>query len=858
MPFTPPPQDPNFKFGVGRISTDRYDFEAHLDGVNPPGYTNFRHDANQVDMTPLITINGQQPTNVQDAIALLAGGSGLGLATFTTPGIVQLSGDIGGNNNALNIFVSGLQGRPVSATIPTSGQALAWNGTSWTPQTIGGGGFTAGGDLSGTSSNQNVINIHGASVPIAGSLTIGNVLQVSGASSLTYAPVNLAGGSNYVSGVLPASNLPNLSGDVTGPITSNTVVKIQNNAVKSQILGLAQNGYVLTWVNPVSQWQALPGGGGGGGGITALITTGNPGGGSGLQESGDVTATGPGAVPGTVVGLQGWPISSATPSNNNLLVWNAAQNNWLPGQTNLSSGAAVTGVLPLANGGTNFANSSGTQYNVLTANASGNAQYGTVNLASTSAVGSSILPITNGGTGQSSVGSNNQVVTSNGSSWSLQFPTIGVQYAGGAVTQVSTLNFNTNLSGSIAGSTATINASGGGGGGGVQLETYGTGNVAGGPFTTLDFSILGGNSGIHWITNEGASVASIALPVWAQGGNASPSPRTLGTTDASRWDMIYNGATVMYLDNNNDVNFLAQTAYFQSSIGPSAIGTGVNKNFSLLTNNTTALTIDTAQLIGIGVAPTSPFRLAVQNSTISGTAIFGNNTNAGGGTGIEGQTNAVSGYGVYANNTATNGISLLGNSTNNVGPTAFFFNASTTGDATSNGLHTGWTTATGSSVIKATTGVTPIDASGSYANYLDCWCNSGSTHAGFLGGFAATGASALTIFTSSDRKLKENIIDTETGLKTLNKIKVRDFNMIADSGKTKIQGFIAQELHKIYPQAVMKGVNNNPWMVSAITLIPVMVKSIQDVSIKEKTLEKEIKSLHKKIAKLEAIIQKIK
>jgi hypothetical protein len=42
--------------------------------------------------------------------------------------------------------VSQIQGRPVSATAPTSGQALAWNSTSanWTPQTVVGGIQNAG------------------------------------------------------------------------------------------------------------------------------------------------------------------------------------------------------------------------------------------------------------------------------------------------------------------------------------------------------------------------------------------------------------------------------------------------------------------------------------------------------------------------------------------------------------------------------------------------------------------------------------------------------------------------------------------------------------------------------------------
>ncbi len=48
--------------------------------------------------------------------------------------------------------------------------------------------------------------INGATVPISGALVTGNVLQVSNLSGLAYAPVNVGGGLNYVTGVLPVPN----------------------------------------------------------------------------------------------------------------------------------------------------------------------------------------------------------------------------------------------------------------------------------------------------------------------------------------------------------------------------------------------------------------------------------------------------------------------------------------------------------------------------------------------------------------------------------------------------------------------------------------------------------------------------
>lgn len=96
----------------------------------------------------------------------------------------------------------------VIASIPpgSNGQLLTTTGgvTGWAAAPAG---FTAGGDLSGTSTSQTVIKINGSSVPAGGSLTTGNVLQVTGASALSYGAVNLGGGANFVTGALPVANV---------------------------------------------------------------------------------------------------------------------------------------------------------------------------------------------------------------------------------------------------------------------------------------------------------------------------------------------------------------------------------------------------------------------------------------------------------------------------------------------------------------------------------------------------------------------------------------------------------------------------------------------------------------------------
>src|SRR5262249_17831094 len=68
-----------------------------------------------------------------------------------TVGTTQLptaGGDLSGNLSAPT--VAKLQGRTMSATAPTSGQVLAWNGSQWAPSNAASGGVRAGFGRSGT------------------------------------------------------------------------------------------------------------------------------------------------------------------------------------------------------------------------------------------------------------------------------------------------------------------------------------------------------------------------------------------------------------------------------------------------------------------------------------------------------------------------------------------------------------------------------------------------------------------------------------------------------------------------------------------------------------------------------------
>jgi len=92
--------------------------------------------------------------------------------------------------------------------------------------------------------------------------------------------------------------------------------------------------------------------------------------------------------------------------------------------------------------------------------------------------------------------------------------------------------------------------------------------------------------------------------------------------------------------------------------------------------------------------------------------------------------------------------------------------------------------------------------------------------------------------TSSDRRLKENISPTIYGLSDLMKIPVNDFNFITSPAR-RSQGFIAQDLYKVYPFAVTTNGDGGVdpisadatmgWQVDYSRITPLLVSAIQEL-----------------------------
>jgi hypothetical protein len=129
----------------------------------------------------------------------------------------------------------------------------------------------------------------------------------------------------------------------------------------------------------------------------------------------------------------------------------------------------------------------------------------------------------------------------------------------------------------------------------------------------------------------------------------------------------------------------------------------------------------------------------------------------------------------------------------------------------------------------------------------------------FMGAIRQVSNSSIQLVTTSDRRLKTDIIPTSKGLSDILRLQVRDYYWKEDLNKIQLQtGFIAQELYEVIPNAVYKGGDDfitNPWGISTSILIPLVVKSIQDQQNEIETLRKENEDLISRIERLEGLIE---
>lgn len=118
----------------------------------------------------------------------------------------------------------------------------------------------------------------------------------------------------------------------------------------------------------------------------------------------------------------------------------------------------------------------------------------------------------------------------------------------------------------------------------------------------------------------------------------------------------------------------------------------------------------------------------------------------------------------------------------------------------------------------------------------------GSTYVGGLN-FDNTSTSVAT---SSDIRLKKDVVDAPSAINTANSIRVVSHGWKHDEATVKY-GFIAQELIDVVPEAVMQGDDGeevkDTWTVDYARLVPILTKALQELKAELDVCKAEIAAL---------------
>jgi hypothetical protein len=129
--------------------------------------------------------------------------------------------------------------------------------------------------------------------------------------------------------------------------------------------------------------------------------------------------------------------------------------------------------------------------------------------------------------------------------------------------------------------------------------------------------------------------------------------------------------------------------------------------------------------------------------------------------------------------------------------------------------------------------------SGSGATYVEFGNLNGSNQYNQEGRIVSNAGSGVAYLTTSDQRLKTDKGTYKTGLSTLSKIKIHNYDWKING--TADVGVFAQELYKVYPRAVAPGDAGESiektWQVDYSKLVPVLISAIQELKEKVATLE---------------------
>lgn len=126
--------------------------------------------------------------------------------------------------------------------------------------------------------------------------------------------------------------------------------------------------------------------------------------------------------------------------------------------------------------------------------------------------------------------------------------------------------------------------------------------------------------------------------------------------------------------------------------------------------------------------------------------------------------------------------------------------------------------------------------------------------------------SGVSYVTSSDMRLKKNIVNTKTGLEVLKKISVKDYEFNDRAHGLVVQGILAQELYNVYPEAVSPGTDEvdekgklvSPWGIDYGKLTPILIQSVQEQQTQIELQAQQLQVKDKRLDELQQQINELK